>query len=212
MEKPFSWKYELRSKLVDGVVPGVALYLLVMMLAMAAGPIRAIVGGLGSLLLAVSLLAVGVFSLNRALASSLAEPTRAWYGMSAGTLVWSVASMALTMDRITVNGLSSVILLIMGGLVVAQLWRENLSTGGRFFAITLLLQWGATVLANYLNWMADRIALQEWVQRSWGWVVLVAAVMVFGWMMVRSETRLQRSGAALLVVSLLFFAFALGMG
>ena len=47
MEKPFSWKYELRSKLMDGVLPGVALYLLVMMLAMAAGPIRAIVGGSG---------------------------------------------------------------------------------------------------------------------------------------------------------------------
>jgi hypothetical protein len=212
MEKPFSWKYELRSKLVDGVLPGVALYLLVMMLAMAAGPIRAIVGGLGSLLLAVSLLAVGMFSLNRALASSLAEPTRAWYGMAAGTLVWSVASMMLTMDGITVYGLSSVILLIMGGLVAAQLWRENLSTGGRFFMVTFLLQWGAAVLANYLNWMADQIALQDWVQRSWGWVVLAAAVMVFGWMMVRSETRLQRSGAALLVVNLLFFAFALGMG
>lgn len=212
MEKPFSWKYELRSKLVDGVLPGVALYLLVMMLAMAAGPIRAIVGGLGSLLLAVSLLAVGMFSLNRALASSLAEPTRAWYGMAAGTLVWSVASMMLAMDNISGYGLSSVILLIMGGLVVAQLWRENLSTGGRFFAVSLLLQWGAAVLANYLNWIADRIALHDWVQQSWGWVVLVAAVMVFGWMMVRSETRLQRSGAALLVVSLLFFAFALGMG
>ncbi len=211
MEKPFSWKYELRSKLMDGVLPGVALYLLVMMVTMGAGLVQSVLGGLGALLMGVSLLAVGMFSLHRALIVSSPEPTRAWYGMASGALLWAVTSLMLATDGDPSYGMSNIILLIMGGLVVAQLWEGNLSTGGRFFAVTLLLHWGVSVVVYFLNRMATMVTLQPWIRQSWGWVVVGAAVIIFAWMMVRSQTRLQRTWAALLIVALLFFAFALGM-
>jgi len=182
-----------------------------MMVTMGAGVVQSVLGGLGALLMGVRQLGGGMFSLHRALIASAPEPTRAWYGMASGALLGAVTSLMLATDGDPSYGMSNIILLIMGGLVVAQLWEGNLSTGGRFFAVTLLLHWGVSVVVYFLNRMAPMVTLQPWIRQAWGWVVVGAAVIIFAWMMVRSQTRLQRTWAALLIVALLFFAFALGM-
>jgi hypothetical protein len=164
------------------------------------------------LLLAFGLLAVSMFSFHRSLVESFSETTRGWYGMAGGMLAWWVAVITLEMDGKPLGGLSGILLLILAGLVLAQLWQRSLPTGGQFFLAALLLQWGGSLLVSYLTWLAERLNLESWIQQSWGGIAIAAALMIVVWMFARSEARVQRTWAAVLAVTLLFAAFGLLQG
>jgi hypothetical protein len=212
MDKPFSLKTDIRSKLIDGLLPGVALYLLVMLVRLSLGPVQMLFGQAGLLVLALGLLGVAMFSLQRSLVDKPHEPTRGWYGMAGGLLTWWVAVITLQIDGKAIDGLSGLILLIVSALVLAQLWQHGLPGGGRFFLGTLLLQWAGSLLVYYLTWLADRLDLQDWIRASWVGVTITVAVLVTAWIFSRSETREQRNWAAVLAVTLIFTALGLVHG
>lgn len=212
MNKALSWNADVRSKLVDGLLPGVTLYLLVMLVRLALQPVEILFGPAGLLVLALGLLGISMFSLARSLVDKPHETTRGWYGMAGGLLAWWVAAITLRMDGKTTGGLADVILLILAALVLAQLWQRGLPAGARFFLGAVLLQWAAFLLIHYLSWLAERLALESWIRTSWVGVTLAVAVLVVVWIFGYSDTREQRNWAALVAVTLLFTALGLLRG
>ena len=81
--EPTHWRRDLRSKILDGLLPALVLYLLLMLILFGLKPIQAFFGGPGLLVYVIGLLGVAMFSLQRSLMTSMSESARAWYGMAA---------------------------------------------------------------------------------------------------------------------------------
>ncbi|HMN60482.1 MAG TPA: hypothetical protein PJ988_08970, partial [Anaerolinea sp.] len=77
-----NYRRDLRSKLMDGLLPTLALYLLAVLVLLPAPLFQTYWGGPGLLLYLLSLLAIAMYSLQRALVTRYSEVTRAWYGMA----------------------------------------------------------------------------------------------------------------------------------
>ena len=84
------YRRDLRSKLLDGLLPAVALYLLAMPVLLPVDLIDWRFGRSGLLVYILGLMGIAMFSLQRGLVSRYSETARAWYGMAGGLRAWSV--------------------------------------------------------------------------------------------------------------------------
>jgi hypothetical protein len=191
---------DLRSKILDGLLPAVVLYLLLMLILFGLGPIRALFGGPGLLVYVLGLLGVAMFSLQRSLALGLSETTRAWYGMAGGVLAWAVVQISGMLEPATELGLREVVLLILVALVGALLWRQSLPLGVRFFWITFCANWSGSLFLFFLERVADWSPVLTLLYRLTGYAAAMACTLVVAWMLLRSQRRIQRIWASLVIV------------
>jgi len=194
------WRKDFNSKLLDGLLPALVLYLLFMLVVLGLKPIRAEFGGPGLLIYALGLLGVAMFSLQRALVQRFSEATRAWYGLAAGLLAWSVAEIGGLLDGSGLLTPRGVILLLMVTLVTALLWRAGQPLGVRFFLATFLANWGGDVAVSFLRVAAEWGPAVRVFYLGIGLVSGLVSLGVLLWIFFRSERRVQRIWASLWVI------------
>ena len=201
------YRRDLRSKLLDGLLPAVALYLLAMLVLLPVDLVDWRFGRSGLLVYILGLMGVAMFSLQRALVSRYSETARAWYGMAGGLLAWSVLEIGAVLDNRPVSGAATMIVLMMAALVTLLLWRPHLPLGARFFMVACLA-YGTAQLAlfffqSFSGWSPALLVFY----RGLGLVSAAAALGVLAWIFIFSEWRTQRMWAALAVTLLATAAF-----
>jgi hypothetical protein len=198
--------HDLRSKLLDGLLPALVLYLLLMLILFGLGPIAGHFGGPGLLVYILGLLAIAMFSLQRALSAGLSETTRAWYGMAAGVLAWAVVEISQMLEPASETGLRSGILLILAALTGVLLWRHGLPLGGRFFWFAFTVNWASRVFLSYLNAAAGWSDALMLFSRGLGFAAAAGTAGLLVWLFAASTRRVQRIWASLAIVMLTVFA------
>jgi hypothetical protein len=197
---------DLYSKILDGLLPAVVLYLLLMLVLFSLAPIRVMFGGPGLLVYVLGLLAVAMYSLQRALSLGLSESTRAWYGIAAGVLAWAVVLISGLLEPVADLGPRGLVLLILVALVGALLWRQNLPLGGRFFWITFCANWSGSLFLFYFEIVSTWNPFLTLLFRLTGYAAAVGSGFLLAWMMLYSQRRIQRIWASLAMVLLAVMA------
>jgi len=190
------WKQDFRSKLIDGVVPAALLLLFSITLGLMIAPIQNTFGRPGLLIYTLSLLAVGIVCLERAVVTRNPETWRAWYGTAGGLLTWSVLELINSFGDHTLTSESGILVFIMVALVAGVLWKRIFPIGVQFYIFIVMLSWGGHVL------LVEQVALQPLFPflatslQITGYVALGGVIISLGWLFSESETRIQRLWAA----------------
>lgn len=200
---------DLSSKFIDGLIPALILYLLNVLVLMTTPPLDQYFGGTGLLVFVVGLVAVAMFSLQRALVSRSSEVARAWYGMAGGLLAWWVIEASSRLENRSLVSLTSFMVLIMASLMTGLLWRPILPLGARFFMASLLGLAGVRVVIVFLHPFSDWSPVLRLLYIGLGIGFIVALIGVMAWMFLFSERRIQRMGAALSMALLAIGTFYL---
>jgi hypothetical protein len=208
------WQYlpdvnhEWRSKLMDGVLPALVLCLTWLVVAISIAPVEVIFGAPGLLVYVLGVMAFAVYSLHRSLNNHYAEPTQAWYGTAGGFLAWSVVSVSAYFG-LPVQKSASLILIIMAGLVVAELWRV-LPAGPRFFGLAFLLNWLGAISMHIEEVLAPYSPVFTLLYRATGYIAVLLVFFVVGWVLFLTRRRMERIVGALgiwFLVSLALYVF-----
>ncbi len=194
-------KFELRSKLLDGVLAPLVLVLLTVLLALIVRPVEIVFSRPGLLVYAVVIMAAAVVSLERSVVLRYVDTARAWWGMLGGLLTWTVieiANLISTNSIVSETGVLSMMLVI---LVVGVLWRRVLPLGVKFYAVSLLGAW-----ATYLGLAGFRFLVQANPDPGaanaftiLGLSVGGLSVLVLAWTFFQSKNRMQRLWVTLIL-------------
>jgi len=191
------WRQDLRSKLLDGIFAGGMLFLLLFVLRLIAIPIGNRFGRLGLLNLDVGVIAIAVFSLDRALSAKRADTTLAWYGAVGGILGWFAIELSCQVGQTPLVALTGVMLFILISLIGFVLWRKGLPVGTQYFFSVLLLCW----VAKYV--LASQSLFGYWLPvfapefHLLGIVSLLCVAGCSGWILFKTQRRQDRTWAAL---------------
>lgn len=205
------FRKDIPSKVIDGLLPTVALYLLTFVVSMPVALIRHYFDGPGLLVYLSALIAIAMFSLHRALLWRASEPARAFYGMAGGLLAWGSVEVGLALDQRPLMGFTLAGMLVMGILMTMLFWRPHLPLGGQFFAVTLLCFGAERLVVTYLLSLATGSEGLAAVFRIAGFGLGAAALGVLGWMAAFSDRRITRMWSALAAVLLAVLSFYLTM-
>ena len=187
------------SKLTDGLLAAVILYLLWLFVVLAIRPIEQRFGQPGLLVYTLGLLAVAMYALQQAIFQRHSETTRAWYGIASGSLAWSVMEVSTFLGAPILANAGGVILMIMVSLIFTLLWRSALPLGMKFFGVTLLMNWAEYILMQVQSWLSSLSPIFALSYRITGYLALFGIVLAIGYIFSYSRRRLQRVCAALLV-------------
>jgi hypothetical protein len=209
-------KFQLKSKLVDGLLTPFILVLLSVLLALLIRPIEIIFQRPGLLIYTVILLALGILSLERCLVPRYPEEIRAWWGMVGGLLTWAVIEMSNFIGAHGLTNDTGMVSLMLVGLVVGVLWRSILPLGVKFFAIALLGGWVGHLGLYYVGILVNMNPVQGGlgVFPMISIVILGLALIILLWIFIQSKTRLSRLWGALffwICVMLLVYIFRGGI-
>ena len=149
--------FELRSKLVDGLLAGGVLVLLELLLILLIKPVQMIFGRPGLLVYTVSLMAVGVLCLEQSLSALKDEWEQVWWGTLGGILGWVVIELSTWLGGQSMIGETAIFSLMFIFLIVSSLWRHTHLPGFRYFVLLILLGWvghvaiqGLVMLVSYM--------------------------------------------------------------
>ncbi len=187
-------KFELRSKLLDGLLAPLVLVLLTILLALIIRPVEIVFSRPGLLVYSVVLLAAGVVSLERCVVLRYPDITRAWWGMLGGLLIWTVIE---TGNLISANSIVSevgVLSLMIVILCVGVLWKKVLPLGVKFFTATLIGAW-ATRLALVGFRFLVQVNTDPGAGNAFtilGLSIAGLSVLIVAWTFFQSKTRMQR--------------------
>jgi hypothetical protein len=187
----------LWSRTNDGIVPALLLLLGSTAIGLAVPPITVIFGQPGLLVYVLALLAAGMLCLQQALVPTRQDNRRAWLGITAGMLCWSVVAGMAALGVPILPNLAGVLLLVMVSLIFTLLWKTSLPLGARFFGLAFLLHWGAQVFVSVLAWLAAFSPVFALGLRITGALAVFAALLVASWILAHSRGRVQRAGGAL---------------
>jgi hypothetical protein len=187
-------KFDLRSKLLDGLLAPLVLVLLSILLALIIQPVQILFGRPGLLVYTVVLIAAAVISLERCVVLRYPDTTRAWWGMLSGLLTWTVietGNMISTNSIVSEVGVLSMMLVI---LIAGVLWKKVLPLGVKFFAVTLIGAW-----ATHLGLVGFRFLVQVNSDLGasnaftiLGLSVAGLSVLILAWTFFQSKNRMQR--------------------
>jgi len=149
--------FELRSKLVDGLLAGSVFVLLELLLILLIKPVQVIFSRPGLLVYTVSLMAVGVLCLEQSLSAEKDEMNQAWWGTLGGILGWVVIELGTWLGGQSMIGETAIFSLMFILLIVSSLWRHTRLVGFRYFALLIFLGWighvaiqGIVLLVTYM--------------------------------------------------------------
>jgi hypothetical protein len=190
------YRRDFHSKLFDGLLPALVLYL-AMLVIMQAEVIASMFGGAGLLVYQLGLLAVAMFSLQRALAPRFSETARGWYGMAGGLLAWSVFELGQMVEKRSFSGPTMALTLIMAVLVTGLLWQRFLPVGARFFLATCLAYCAGHMMLAFSELLSSWSPVLLVLYRGIGFLSLAGAVGAQAWMFLFTDRRMQRMWGAL---------------
>lgn len=190
------WKQDIKSKIQDGLVTALILFLLLVMSVILVRPIENVAGRPGLLVYILSLMALSVYCLEHSLQTGSPDTSHAWFGMAGGLLGWISISLSNDIDVPSITSVTGILVLILFGLAVTRLWKRHLPVGGRFYSLSLLLGWiGQLIIES----RALLIACYPPLKLVYGLLIYVCAVAIFVtlWLLFNvTEKRVQRSAAA----------------
>lgn len=191
-----SWRQDLQSKLLDGIITAAGLFFVAMTITLLVFPIRASLGRPGLLIYTLILMAISVFCVERSVQARIYEPVRAHYGMFAGLIGWTSISLSNDLGIPSVNSVTGILVMILFTLTVTRLWKRSLPLGGRFYAIAMMLAWVAELI---LNTRADIVRLYPFSDRVYpflGFAALLGCILSVFWIFTQTYKRLDRLSAA----------------
>ncbi len=187
-------KFELRSKLLDGLLAPLVMVLLSILLALIVQPVQIVFSRPGLLVYTVILLAAAVVSLERCVVLRYPDTTRAWWGMVGGLLTWTVIENANLISANSVVSETGVLSMMLVGLVVGVLWKKVLPLGVKFYAVTLIGAW-----ASYLALIGFRFLVNvnsdPGASNAFtilGLSIAGVSVLIIAWTFFQSKNRMQR--------------------
>ncbi len=194
-------KFELRSKLLDGVLAPLVLVLLSILLALIVRPVVIVFSRPGLLVYAVIILAAAVVSLERSVVLRYVDTARAWWGMLGGLLTWTVIDIANMISTNSIASETGVLSMMLVILVVGVLWKRVLPLGVKFFAVTLIGAWATRLGLVGLHFLvqtnSDPGAAN--VFTILGLSVAGLSVLVLAWLFFQSKNRMQRLWVTLIL-------------
>lgn len=190
---------DLWSKLTDGLLAALILYLLWLLVALSIRPIEARFGQPGLLVYTLSVLAVSMYALQHSIFQRHSETTRAWYGIAGGVLAWSVVQVTTFLGAPTLVNTGAIILIIMVALIFMLLWRASMPLGMRFFGLTLLMNWAELLLMQMQASLSALSPIFALTFRLTGYTALFGIVLAVGYILSYSQRRIQRVSAALAI-------------
>jgi hypothetical protein len=185
---------DLQSKLMDGLFTGFALIFLTAVLRLLMLFSEAVLGKPGVLSLVFGVLAVMILCLDRSLVSRFPDALRARFGMAGGILAWTLVELNSSLLEEGLRfSLPFVLELIVISLIVSVLWRRLLPLGGKFYALTFLLDWGNTLLLLVKQQL--EAGYSPPIKAVWsiiGYLAILGIIVTIGWILTFSENRQQR--------------------
>ncbi|HSV86615.1 MAG TPA: hypothetical protein VLH85_08560 [Levilinea sp.] len=197
---------DLRSKVLDGLLPGVLLFLVFVVSTILVRPIEYIAGRPGAMIYALALLAISIVCLERAVNPQVSEVSRAMNGMAGGGLTWVVVEISIYLGSFEVGSITGGLIFITIVLITATVWHRGLPMGIQYFGGTLILLWGADLV------ISSKIIIASWTMESEkvftvaGWLFLALAAISVGLVLFKSRNRLERVWGAVLVAFFMILA------
>jgi hypothetical protein len=199
-------KTDLRSKLLDGLLPGLLLFLVFVVSLLLVSPIEYVTGKPGVMIYALALLAISIICLERAVNSQASEVSRALNGMASGALAWIVVELSNYIGSFLIESVTGGLIFIMVVLITATIWRRGLPMGIQYFGATFVLLWGGyLVIASQkiiVNWLPPGSP----VLSAAGWVFLSLAAVSAGLILFKSVKTLDRIWGAVLIAFFMILA------
>jgi len=190
MEKNF----EIRSKLLDGLLAPLVLILITILVALLIRPVEILFQRPGLLVYTVVLLAAAVVSLERSVVLRFPDAVRALWGIVGGLLTWTVIELSTMIGEQGIISQTGVILLMLVGLIVGVLWKKVLPLGVKFYTVTFLGGWIGHLSLNGIRFVLDMnkdSAAANTIQMI-GFSVIGVCVIIMGWIFLQSKSRIQR--------------------
>jgi len=197
---------ELRSKVLDGFLPGLLLFLLFVVAVLMVSPIEYVTGKPGVMIYALALLAIAIICLERAVNLQVSEVSRALNGMAGGALTWTVVEVSNYLGSFVVESVTGGLIFITIVSIAATVWRRGLPMGIQYFAGTFILLWGGYLVTASEKVVGDWLADAETVFSAVGWIFLVLASVAAGLILFKSRNRLERIWGAVLLAFFMILA------
>ena len=192
-------KFDLRSKLVDGLLAAGVLVLLSIQIVLFVKPILVIFGRPGMLVYIVVLVALTVICLDRSLSNRDPEMRRVWWGILGGGTSWAVIEFSNWLGDQAIVSEAGIINLLLGLLIVSVIWRKVAYVGLHYFLLLFFMGWLGHVGLASLMFVSSYIPQGQMVLQGTGilaGVVMAAAIL---YILARSQTRMDRMNAALVI-------------
>jgi hypothetical protein len=191
--------FDMRSKLLDGLLTPLTMVLFSVLIALLIRPVEILFQRPGLLVYTVILLAFAILALERCVVPRYPDYIRAWAGMVSGMLTWYVIEMS---NFIGVKGVTSetgMISMMLVGLVVGVLWRKVMPLGVKFFSVALLGGWVSHLGLYYIGLLASLNSDQSVVNAYpiIGACVGGVGVLILAWLFFQAKSRLARLWGAL---------------
>ncbi len=191
-----SWRQDIKSKLLDGIVTAAGLYFVAMTITLLVFPIRAALGRPGLLIYTLILMAISVFCVERSIQMRIYEPVRAHYGMFAGLIGWTSISLSNDLGIPSISSVTGILVMILFTLTITRLWKRSLPLGGRFYAIAMMLAWVAELI---IDTRPEIIRIYPFLDRIYpfcGFAALLGCILTVFWIFTQTYKRLDRLSAA----------------
>lgn len=197
---------DMRSKLVDGLLSFVAMFLLMGVLIVLMKPFQAM-GSWGMWVYLVLMFAGGIGFLWLSIQDRFGDVTNAWLGIVGGMCAWSVTEMGGELGYVAIEDWDGVVLLLLTMATTAVLWRF-FPVGPKFWFVVLFLNWGGHVFIKFQRHILEGQPVLETTFMLSTIVLSLVIVAMLYWIFVRSTTRIQRLWGAVFIwnaVSIIFF-------
>jgi hypothetical protein len=197
---------ELRSKVFDGLLPGLLLFLLLVVSLLLVSPIEYTTGKPGVMVYVLALLAVSIMCLERSINSQASDVTRAMNGIASGALAWTVVELSNYIGSLAIESVTGGLIFIMVVLITATIWRRGLPMGIQYFSGTFVLLWGGYLVIAAKNTFSAWWAGESTFLATIGWVFILLAAVAAVLILVKSRNRLERLWGSLLIAFFMILA------
>jgi hypothetical protein len=199
-------KAELRSKVFDGLLPGLLLFLLLVVSLLLVSPIEYTTGKPGVMVYVLALLAVSIMCLERSINSQASDVTRAMNGIASGALAWTVVELSNYIGSFAIESVTGGLIFIMVVLITATIWRRGLPMGIQYFGGTFVLLWGGYLVVAAKNTFSAWWAAESTILATLGWVFILLAAVAAVLILLKSRNRLERLWGSLLIAFFMVLA------
>lgn len=192
-------KFGLRSKLIDGLLTAGVLVLLDIVVVMFVKPIMVIFDRPGMLVYTVVLVALSAICLERSMSLRDPEMTRAWWGILGGLGSWVVIEFSIWLGAEVLINETGIIILMLALLISSVLWRKISYVGLHYFLLMFFMGWVGHVGLASLMFLSSFLPQFNSVLQGAGFVSGAVMAIAILYIMVKSQTRMDRLNAALVI-------------
>lgn len=192
-------KFNVRSKLTDGLLAAGVMVLLEVMLILFVNPILILFDRPGMLVYTVVLVALAAICLDRSLSNRDSEMTRAGWGIIGGIVTWVVIEFSSFLGRQSLINETGILNLMVVVLLASVIWRKLPYIGLNYFLSIALIGWLSQVCIASLRFLTSFEPRIETVFIGMGVLAAILMASSIGYIFFRSRTRLERLNAALVI-------------